>query len=955
VVDAAFSPGWLAGRDRELAALRGWLAQTRAGRGRLVVLAGPPGIGKTRLAEELAEGARRGGQRVLWGRAVQEEGAPPLWPWRRILGAVGGAGDGAGATGVDSGITGLDDLAGARFRAAAATADVLMAAADPGGLLVVLEDMHWADHASLFLLREVAAELPGSRLLVLATCRDSAGDAWQALLGELARLPGAQALRLAPLGRAAVAEMLRAAGLTADPGLADLVHARSEGNPLYVVTLARLLAVRPGIAADADAVAQLAGGSAEVSHLVSSLLRDLDGGCRGLLTAASVLGTDFSYALAAAVRGASQEVTGALAAAEAGGLVIRQPGHPGSWRFSHALIRDGIYASLGDEQRAVLHARAAAALEPLARQAPERGGEVAAHLLRAAPDHAALRRAADWASAAAAAATSALAFEDAARYLATALAAGEAVGAGGAERAERLIALATAEYRAGQLAASLRHAVTAADAAEPAGRLDLVAEAALVVRGVGHPPFAATLIGLCDRALAGPCTPRARQARLFAQRACAFAELRDLRAADADSMAALATAAGTEDPAIELEAIRARVAAVTAPQHRTERLRLATRAIELAAAARQPLTAVLALTWRIDAAYQLLDLETVDADIGHIAQLAESTRLPLARWHLLRQQASRAALAGQLTTARDRSRQADRLSVRLQDPSGQVSSCLFAIWLAVIRGDPAEIPADLSDRMQAVAPLPVIRAAHALAWFATGKTEEARAAYETLRHLPAARNTDIDTFRALRAMIILMIAFEDRETAQAVYGLLSPQIADTGATGTGSVFVGGSLHRQLGQLAALLGQTEQALGHFAQAVTINTRIGARPFVVLARLDWAGTLRTRAGPGDYRQARALARQAATEARRLDMPGPAARAECLARDLEQAIHAADPLTRREREIAALVSTGLTNRAIAGQLVLSERTIEGHIRNTLAKLQLTNRTELATWALRDTAPDS
>jgi predicted ATPase len=208
VSDAAPGPGRLAGRDRELATLRRWLAQARAGHGRLVVLAGPPGIGKTRLAEELAEGARRSGQRVLSGRAVQEEGAPPLWPWRRILGAVGAVGDGMTGGGSDGSAL-LDDPAGARFRAAAAAADALTGAADADDLLVVLEDMHWADHASLFLLREVAAELSGSRLLVLVTSRDTAGDAWQSLLGELARLPGAQVLRLVPLGRAAVADMLR--------------------------------------------------------------------------------------------------------------------------------------------------------------------------------------------------------------------------------------------------------------------------------------------------------------------------------------------------------------------------------------------------------------------------------------------------------------------------------------------------------------------------------------------------------------------------------------------------------------------------------------------------------------------------------------------------------------------------------------------------------------------------
>jgi DNA-binding NarL/FixJ family response regulator len=140
------------------------------------------------------------------------------------------------------------------------------------------------------------------------------------------------------------------------------------------------------------------------------------------------------------------------------------------------------------------------------------------------------------------------------------------------------------------------------------------------------------------------------------------------------------------------------------------------------------------------------------------------------------------------------------------------------------------------------------------------------------------------------------------------------------------------------------------LEHFAQAAAVNTRLGARPFVVLTRLDWAAALSRRAGGADPAQARALARQAAAEARRLDMPDPADQAERLARELEQAIAAANPLTRREREIAGLVSDGLTNRAIADRLVLSERTVEGHVRSTLAKLQLTNRTELAAWTLRD-----
>ncbi len=949
MADAAPGLGILAGRDRELAMLRRWLAEALAGHGRLVVLTGPPGIGKTRLAEELADGARQAGQRVLWGRAVEERGAPPLWPWRRVLDAAGGASE-RDRLATDPGRARADDLTAVRFRAAAAAADALTAAARAADLLIVLEDLHWADHASLFLLRELAAELPASRLLVLATCRDTAADPWRAALGDLARLPGLQVMRLAPLGEAAVDEILQTAGVAADPDVARFVHARSEGNPLYVATLARVLAAQPGTAADTDTVARIAGGSAEISHLVSSLSGSLDDGARGLLAAASVLGTEFGSELAASVCGAGEDALAALAAAEVAGLVTRRLNRPGAWRFSHALIRDGIYASLGEAQRVTLHGRAAAALEPLAREAPERGGEVAAHLLRAAPDRTALGRAADWAAAAATAATGALAFEDAASYLATALAAAEAAGAGDAGRATLLIELATAEYRAGQLAASLQHAVAAADAAEPGRRPDLLADAALVVRGIGHHQVAVTLLGLCDRALADPDCPAARRARLLAQRASALAEVGDMEAADADSAAAMTMARASGDPAAELDAIRARVAALSAPQHRTEWLRLGARTVELAAATGQPIAAVLGRVWRIDAAYQLMNLEAVDTEIALIAQLAESTRLPLARWHLLRQQASRAALAGQFATARDRSEEARQLAVRIQDLSGAGMSYAFALSMASIRGDATELQPDFFDVLADAPPIPIIRASQAVAFFATGRTDEARAVYETLRQLPADGDRDVRTLGSLIQLIELMITYRDTDTAQATYDLFHPLLTYGGTFGSGLVSLHGSVHWPLGRLAALLGRTEQALDHFASALAVNTRLGARPFVVVTRLDWATTLAGRAADDDLAPARELARQAAAEARRLDMPGPAERAERLARELEQAIGAANPLTRREREIAGLISDGLTNRAIADRLVLSERTIEGHVRSTLAKLQLTNRTELAAWALRD-----
>ena len=414
----------------------------------------------------------------------------------------------------------------------------------------------------------------------------------------------------------------------------------------------------------------------------------------------------------------------------------------------------------------------------------------------------------------------------------------------------------------------------------PPGRrwLDMVAAAALVVRGVGHPAVATTLVELCDRALAGEACPGALRARLLAQRAAALAELGDLPAAAAESAAAMAAAEGAGDPVAELDAIRARAAALAAPEYRAERLRLGTRAVELATLTGQPLAAVLGRVWRIDAAYALLNLDAVDVEIAQIAQLADATRLPLVRWHLLRQQASRAALDGRLGEARDRSWAAYQLALRLQDPSGAGLSYAFAVWLAVVRGEAGEIPADFLDVTAGYPPIAIVQAGRARALFALGRPEEARAVYETLRSLPGTGGRDTRILGAITQILDLIIAFRDYETALVTYDLMATHTAVSGATGTGVVFLSGSLHWPLGRLAALLGRTEQALEHFATAVTVNTRLGARPFVVLTRLDWAGALSARGARGDHEEALPLARQAAEEAReaRHARPGPARRA-------------------------------------------------------------------------------
>ena len=188
------------GRVTELADLRGALAAARAGAGSLVLVSGPAGIGKTRLVEEaVAPSVAEVG--VRWGRSVDDPGAPPLWTWRAVLRAVPGIPEDlpAGPTG---------DPAADRFRFVAAATDALLRAAEPAGLVVVLEDLHWADDTSLRLLRHLAGELGRSRLLVVGTHRDPAPP-------ELARMPAALVVPLRPLSEGDVRGYL--AAVTAGP------------------------------------------------------------------------------------------------------------------------------------------------------------------------------------------------------------------------------------------------------------------------------------------------------------------------------------------------------------------------------------------------------------------------------------------------------------------------------------------------------------------------------------------------------------------------------------------------------------------------------------------------------------------------------------------------------------------------------------------------------------------
>ncbi|SFF41636.1 ATP-binding protein [Blastococcus tunisiensis] len=919
------------GRTAELAELSAGIVAAAAGRGGLLLLSGPAGIGKTRTVEEATARAPA----VAWGRCVDDPGAPPLWPWRRVVRTLPEvrAAVAQALSGIDLLREGSADPEAARFTLVATATEALLDAAEPAGLVVVLEDLHWADETSLRLLRHLAGEVQRSRLLVVATYRDPAGGPGDRpldrTLPDLLRWPTTRALPLPPLGEDDVRAFLPRAPAEA----VRVAHRRSGGNPLYLRAVARAPATASGE------------GSAELRHLVRTTLTSLPAPVLDLLDTAAVLGEEVDAGLVAAVTGRlPDEVREGLDAAVRAGVLTAVPDVPGRRRFAHAVVRDAFYADLSPSAREEWHRRAAGALEQVAADDETAAGPVAGHWLRAASERATLLRATSWARRAAEAATRSMAFDEAARFLAMALAAADRAGPAPGERAELLLDLATAEFRAGRFGESLDHATAASDAAAACGRTDLLAPAALTVQDVAAPGFPPAVLRMCERALADPSLAGrpALRSRLLAQAASVLADAGRGTASTAHATEALALAEESGDPQAVIDAVRARMKAHPTALPREERLRLGLLAIDHASATGQPLAELWGAKWRIDAALECGDMATVDDELARVTALARRTRLPLVRWHDLRLRASVTALYGRFEEALALNEQARVVGATelTQDLSAAGMSGAFLYQYAMVTGIARDLDGEAVALMDLADDVPIVQASRTVVALVAGRRDEAEARYAALR--PRLTDPDfVESAGVAETLVPLVEEFGDAAAAEALGGIVATFGLDAGGAG---VYCCGSTEVLLGRLAAVGGGWDEAIPHFEEALRVDLRTGARPAAVNDRVGLAGALVRRGRTTDLSRAGELARSALAEARRLGMPGAQRRAAALVEGAGRAARAADPLTVREREIAALVSAGLTNRQIAGRLFLSARTVETHVRHILTKLGLANRTQIA-----------
>ncbi len=442
------------GREAALQQLVDALAVVAGGRGRVVLVAGEPGIGKTSLLRRFADMfADMAGGPVAWGSCPEHVAAPPLWPWEKVLRAVRTGcpqrlvpGPVAELLDDDTQplLEGLD-VAGAALRRFDAIGQYLTSGPDP--LLVVLDDLHRADLASLRLLAYLAESVPASRLLLAVSYRPHEAGSLAETLDSLARA-GAGWIELSGLDAEDTQALVSAVtGREVSKHTAEGLWARTEGNPFFLRELVGLLTSEHRLDQPDTAPVPV-----PVREVVLRRIARLPQTAAAVLSVAAIAGRQFDIDVVA--EAASVEVEAALEAidaAVAAGLVVENEQQLGWFQFTHALVAEALYETTGRLRRVRQHRRIGAAAARVWAGHDKEAAEIARHWLLAAElDPATAAQASTHAATAARVAATRLAPEDAATLWRQALTAADLAG-DDVDRYPLLMGLATSLYQTGLL------------------------------------------------------------------------------------------------------------------------------------------------------------------------------------------------------------------------------------------------------------------------------------------------------------------------------------------------------------------------------------------------------------------------------------------------------------------------------------------------------------------------
>jgi DNA-binding SARP family transcriptional activator len=879
------------GRDAELNVLLTTLRRaTQAGRA-VAMVRGEAGAGKTRLVRELALAAAAQGVTVLAGRCDED----PLAPYGPFLEAISGYIDRSGTDAL-AGVSpsdlaelsrvvprlasqlptpapaggGSPEFERLRFFEAI---DVFLRAVAPA--LLVLDDVHWADPGSLMLLRHVLRSAETTPLLVVATTRDAepGTPAAMAALADAAMASGgAVYVELTGLDADAVTALVRAAfDDAADRHVGQFATELFEatgGNPFFVRELLRDAAAsgtiatlrRDGLPLPPTIRDAIAARTAGMQEAVLDAMR-----------ASAIIGEEFDLDVVAAMQPAGEEtVLGYVEAALRAGVVV-ETATVDRFRFAHALVRRFLLDEMSASRRVRLHHLAGTALERLRADAlADHFGELAHHFAEAAKV-ADAGLAVTYAQRAGERAMALFAYEEAVQHFQRAVdGMGFMADPDDAARCELLLQLGDALNRAGDTPEAATALSSAAALARRTGDATRLARAALDYGGHWTQPAGvdAERAELLESALelleGGDASLRSL---VMARLAEALAHGEAARAADLGTEA-VATARRTGDDAALAAALYANVTLLF-DRGDVGRLAEATELVELAERLGDADLVVRAGAWKLLGLLELGDAEGVEATLHLLVEEATALGQPLYEWGAAGFSAMYALLRGEFDEAESAAQTAMELARRGQAAQAQQNYVAQLIAIRYCQGRLAEIAPVLGALAASPDAIAAWEAVAGWVEFQLGDPVAAQARVARLRADDFAAIASGPFWAPPVALVgEVCAAGGDVDDAAALYRRLLPLADEAVVVGRASVCLGAA-GRFLGLLATRLEQWSDAEEHFARALEINQRMGARPFTALTEHAWACMYAARHGKGDDRRAARLAADAQAGAKALGM--------------------------------------------------------------------------------------
>ncbi|HEY7255050.1 MAG TPA: AAA family ATPase [Solirubrobacterales bacterium] len=879
------------GRLDERAQLAEVAAAAEAGHRQLALISGEPGVGKSRLAAQVAIDLHSRGAAVLFGRST-EDVDPPHRPWAEALshyvehaqqavlerhverhgGELLRLAPGLADRVADVPQPRNTDAETERYLLRAAAIGMFVEAARQQEVVVILDDVQWADSQSLALLKHLVSATADCELLVLGTHRESEltrGHPLNQVLGDLRREEGVRRIALTGLETDDVGALMESILGTSSSGdrsdLVDEISRETDGNPFFVGELLRHLdeegAVTQG-EGDGWALASSLGRVGlpqSIREVVTSRAERLGTETASLLSVAAVIGRDFDIELLAHAAGQDQdEVLDRLDGAVRGALLL-EGRSPGRFYFAHSLVNNTLYEELGATRRAQAHRRVAEALEEICGSDPGgRAEELAWHWLRTTTPQMPLK-AAEHSIRAGERALDALAPAEALEWFQRAIEVlDQTPEADPGQRCDAVIGLGDAQRQLGDP----EYSETLLEACELARDLSdgrRMADAALAnTRGF------TSVVGQVDErridaleAALDLCGEDSRRAALLSLLAVELSYGADLERRLSLSAEAVRLARESGDRHALAWALARRQIAIAAPETLDERLAEADEMVALADDLDDTMLRYWAHVWRAMDAMEIGDLETQARHRAVQEEIAAATGQPMFHWVNTFAPAALATLAGDF----ERAEEITNRSAELGSESGQPDVlAIYAAQIHVIRYEQGRLDEVLEIQEQALEEAPLLDAyasALALSYVELEELDKARAILDRFAAEGFAVTPTISSRPELCTLAEIAARLGDRDSCALLHQKLLPfhdQLCYSGVT------IFGTIERYLGLTATCAGRHREAEEHFRRSAATCERIGAPTWLARTRHEWALMLLRRDEPGDRDAAESLLAQA-----------------------------------------------------------------------------------------------